>query len=107
MMEWWLDKGIDGFRMDVINAISKAEGLPDAPVAVNGTDIKRKHVFWPKLYYNQDGVHEFLQEMNREVLSRYDIMTVGETGEVTPANPAESISKIKLRPYEARVYRLA
>ncbi|GJM80722.1 hypothetical protein HMSSN139_32180 [Paenibacillus sp. HMSSN-139] len=70
MMTWWLDKGIDGFRMDVINMISKPPGLPDS--ADGGTCI------------NGPRVHEFLQEMNREVLSKYDIMTVGETLDVTP-----------------------
>lgn len=70
MMTWWLDKGIDGFRMDVINLISKPEGLPNH--ADGGNCI------------NGPRVHEFLQEMNREVLSKYDIMTVGETVDVTP-----------------------
>lgn len=80
MMKWWLDKGIDGFRMDVINALAKAEGFPDAP-----TDGKKgRYVFCPSLYFNQPGIHEYLKEMNREVLSKYDIMTVGETGGVTP-----------------------
>ncbi|MGE5631121.1 MAG: glycoside hydrolase family 13 protein [Caulobacteraceae bacterium] len=73
MMKWWLDKGIDGFRMDVINAIVKAENLPDVPSS-GSID----------LYFNRPGVHELLQEMNREVLSKYDIMTVGETPRVTP-----------------------
>ncbi|QQO10583.1 alpha-glucosidase [Breznakiella homolactica] len=70
-MEWWLDKGIDGFRMDVINMISK----PDAALAADGG---------PGVSCaNGPRVHEYLQEMNRKVLSRYDIMTVGETSKVT------------------------
>lgn len=71
MMKWWLDKGIDGFRMDVINLISKVEGLPSAPGG--------KQYDWGGDYFmNGPRVHEYLQEMNREVLSKYDIMTVGE-----------------------------
>lgn len=80
MMKWWLDKGIDGFRMDVINAVSKAKGLPDAPKAKGD---KKKYVLCSDLIFNQPGTHEILQEMNREVLCKYDIMTVGETGCVT------------------------
>lgn len=81
MMKWWLDKGIDGFRMDVINAIAKAEGLPDAP-AEAGDD--KPYVSGMDMYFNQRGVHELIREMNREVLCKYDIMTVGETARVTP-----------------------
>lgn len=81
MMKWWLDKGIDGFRMDVINAIAKAEGLPDGERA-EGDD--KPYVSCTDMYFNQPGVHEFIQEMNREVLCKYDIMTVGEMARVTP-----------------------
>ncbi|KAL7415802.1 glycoside hydrolase family 13 protein [Mrakia frigida] len=73
-MRWWLDKGVDGFRMDVINLISKTDGLPDAKVV--------DHTQWtqPPFEFCANGprVHEFLQEMNREVLSKYDCLTVGE-----------------------------
>ncbi|MBT2755839.1 alpha-glucosidase [Mesobacillus foraminis] len=71
MMKWWLDKGIDGFRMDVINLISKVEGLPSAPGG-------KKYDWGGDYFMNGPRVHEYLQEMNREVLSEYDIMTVGE-----------------------------
>jgi oligo-1,6-glucosidase len=69
MMRWWLDKGVDGFRMDAISFISKRQDFPDG-------DAKR-------IIPNGPRIHEFLQEMRREVLSKYDIMTVGETGGVT------------------------
>ncbi|RCX18539.1 oligo-1,6-glucosidase [Fontibacillus phaseoli] len=78
MMTWWLDKGIDGFRMDVINVISKVPGLPDSS---DGSGCGEHYINGPR-------VHEFLQEMNREVLSKYDIMTVGETVDVTPEDAA-------------------
>ncbi|MCC8076716.1 MAG: alpha-glucosidase [Clostridiales bacterium] len=76
MMTWWCDKGIDGFRMDVISMISKKEGLPDGPV---------EGLYSPCMYGTCNGphVHEYLQEMNRRVLSKYDLMTVGETAGVT------------------------
>jgi oligo-1,6-glucosidase len=70
MMTWWLEKGVDGFRMDVINLISKVEGLPSA-----GED---RYAWGGDYFMNGPRVHEFLQEMNKEVLSKYDIITVGE-----------------------------
>jgi oligo-1,6-glucosidase len=78
MMKFWLDKGIDGFRMDVINFISKVPGLPDAP-----NPEGRKYVSGSQFFMNGPRIHEFLQEMNREVLSKYDVMTVGEMPGVT------------------------
>lgn len=77
MMNWWCEKGIDGFRMDVISLISKVSGLPDGPVGKSGYGS-----FTP---YAANGphVHEYLQEMNEKVLSRYDLMTVGECAGVT------------------------
>ncbi len=78
MMDWWLQKGIDGFRMDVINLISKVPGLPDAPV-VN----KARYQFGGQYFANGPRLMEFLTEMKQRVLSRYDILTVGETPFVT------------------------
>ena len=78
MMTWWCEKGIDGFRMDVISMISKVPGYPDGPVKDSGLygDLM-------PLVCNGPRVHEYLQEMNRRVLSKYDIMTVGEAAGVT------------------------
>jgi len=78
MMKWWLDKGIDGFRMDVINLIAKDPAYLDAPKS-DGVLYGKVNPFG----INSAKIHEYLQEMNREVLSKYDIMTVGETGAVT------------------------
>ena len=75
MMNWWCEKGIDGFRMDVISLISKPEGLPDGPVGENG--------YGDSGCANGPHVHEYLQEMNRRVLSKYDLITVGEAAGVT------------------------
>lgn len=86
MMRFWLDKGIDGFRMDVINAISKASGFPDAPSGEKG------ELHWGgDLFLNGPRVHEFLQEMHREVLSHYNVMTVGETLSVTPGQALQYV----------------
>jgi len=64
MMNWWLEQGVAGFRMDVINLISKEPGLPDGPG-------------FPQ-WANGPRIHEFLQEMNREVLRGKGLITVGE-----------------------------
>ena len=77
MMTWWCDKGIDGFRMDVISMISKKEGLPDGKVEGNTEYGSLENTT------NGPHVHEYLKEMNRRVLSKYDIMTVGECAGVT------------------------
>jgi oligo-1,6-glucosidase len=84
MMDWWLQKGIDGFRMDVINMLSKVPGLPDAP-AVNND----RYQFGGQLYVNGPRLMEFLTEMKQKVLSRYDILTVGETPFVTTRDAIE------------------
>ena len=76
MMTWWCDKGIDGFRMDVISMISKTKEMPDGEVGGLYGDFGPYCVHGPN-------VHTYLQEMNEKVLSRYDIMTVGETAGVT------------------------
>ena len=76
MMNWWLDKGIDGFRMDVISLISKRPGLPDGTLGLNGYatfDIAA----------NGPHVHEYLQEMRQKALNNADTITVGECSGVT------------------------
>lgn len=78
MMRWWCDRGVDGFRMDVISMISKSAEMPDGerkPGSIYGN-------FAPYVV-NGPRVHEFLQEMNREVLSHYDLLTVGECSGLT------------------------
>lgn len=77
MMKFWLEKGIDGFRMDVINFISKAEGLPIVETETEG------YVSGHRYFMNGPNIHPYLHEMNEAVLSQYDIMTVGEMPGVT------------------------
>ena len=73
MMRFWLDKGIDGFRLDAIALLAKPDGFPDAE---NPYDIR--------YLTNNPGVHEYLQEMHDKVLKHYDIFTVGEVAFVSP-----------------------
>ena len=70
IMKFWLDKGIDGFRMDVISLIAK-DNYDDTP-------YKEINVTINKVYANGKKIHSYLKEMNQEVMSKYDMMTVGE-----------------------------
>lgn len=74
VLRFWLDRGACGFRMDVINLISKVPGYPDGEV------VAPDHEFQPGFKYFANGprLHEYLQEINREVLSKYETITVGE-----------------------------
>ena len=94
MMNWWCEKGIDGFRMDVISMISKPEGLPDGKIPEGG-------LYGDSGCVNGPHVHEYLQEMNREVLSKYDLMTVGECAGVTIE---EAEKYFKKEPFEEMGY---
>ncbi|MCD8015762.1 MAG: alpha-glucosidase [Lachnospiraceae bacterium] len=78
MMDWWCQKGIDGFRMDVISLISKPEVYEDAPLGEG-----ERYAFCGDITANGPHVHEYLQEMNQKVLSHYDLLTVGEASGVT------------------------
>jgi oligo-1,6-glucosidase len=79
-MVWWLDRGVDGFRMDVINFISKSEGLPDAP-AIPG----QRFVSAMDKFVDGPHVHDYLAEMTREVFDGRDgeFITIGEMPGVT------------------------
>ena len=80
MMNWWLDRGVDGFRMDVISFISKPDGLPDGPASGEGFGDGMS------LYGSGPRIHEYLQEMHREVFAGRgeQVLTVGEMVDVTP-----------------------
>jgi oligo-1,6-glucosidase len=75
LMRFWFEKGVDGFRMDVIPFISKDTTFPALPASYQGNYVG--------YYARGPYLHEYLREMNREVLSKYDVMTVGEGGGVT------------------------
>lgn len=83
MMRWWLDMGVDGFRLDAINRLKKPAGLPDSkrpptpPVGIHGYVVDRA------ICTNVEGIHDILREINKNVWSKYDSMTVGETGNLS------------------------
>ena len=85
MMRFWFDKGVDGFRMDVITFISKDTTFPELPEKYHGNFIQ--------YYAEGEKRHEYLQEMNREVLSRYDIMTVAEGPGTTTENVLDYVNE--------------
>jgi alpha-glucosidase len=79
MMNWWLDKGIDGFRVDAISHINKEKGLLDMP---NPNDLKYVPSF--DKHMNVDGIHKYLKDIKENTYGNYDVMTVGEANGVTP-----------------------
>ena len=78
VIRFWLDKGVDGFRMDVITLISKDLSFPNFPKNFNGNH----HIE----YANGPKIHDFLREMHDEVLKEYDVLTVGEALGISPAD---------------------
>ena len=77
MINWWLDKGVDGFRVDAISHIKKDQTFEDLPNSYNKEYVESfdKHM-------NYAGIHKFLNELKQETFSKYDIMTVGEANGV-------------------------
>ncbi|MEH7222282.1 alpha-glucosidase [Bacillus sp. JJ1566] len=88
MINWWLDKGIDGFRVDAISHIKKVPGFPDMP---NPNDLK----YVPSYdgHMNRPGIQAFLQELKEETFAKYDIMTVGEANGVSANDADEWVSE--------------
>lgn len=78
-MRWWCDLGIDGFRMDTVNMYSKVPGFPN-------TGVKNKLA--EEYFIDGPKMHDYLREMNREVMSKYDVMTVGEAPGIGPDQAA-------------------
>jgi oligo-1,6-glucosidase len=85
LMRFWFDKGVDGFRMDVIPFISKDTTFPPVPAKDPAQYIA--------YYANGPRLHEYLREMNREVLSKYDAMTVGEAGGVATEDALKFVAQ--------------
>ncbi len=77
MINWWLDKGIDGFRVDAISHIKKEDGLADMP---NPQNLKYVSSF--DKHMNVDGIQPLLEELKENTFAKYDIMTVGEANGV-------------------------
>ncbi len=90
MMRWWLDRGVDGFRMDVINLISKTPDLPDGDASAGRLIGTEHYVHGPRFL-------EYMDEMHEQVLSKYDTMTVGELIQGTPDRAIELTREDKQR----------
>ncbi|CEP99506.1 glycoside hydrolase family 13 protein [Paraclostridium sordellii] len=90
MMNWWLDKGIDGFRVDAISHINKEEGLLDMP---NPNNLKYVSSF--DKHMNVEGIHEYLKDIKDNTYGKYDVMTVGEANGVTPEDAHLWVSEDK------------
>lgn len=88
MMNWWFEKGIDGFRVDAITHIKKSFEAGDLPVPEGKTYAPAFDVDM-----NQPGIQSWLQEMKEKSLSQYDIMTVGEANGVNPENAVEWVGE--------------
>ncbi|AKG33819.1 glycoside hydrolase family 13 protein [Paenibacillus durus] len=88
MVNWWLDKGIDGFRIDAISHIKKLAGFPDLP---NPEGLRYVSAF--EGHMNREGIHDLLEELKRETFDKYDIMTVGEASGVTADDADQWVSK--------------
>ena len=88
MINWWLDKGIDGFRVDAISHIKKEDGLSDMdnPEGLKYVSSFNKHM-------NVDGIHNYLKELNEKTFKKYDIMTVGEANGVAAEEAKDWVSE--------------
>lgn len=86
MMKFWLDKGVDGLRLDVISAISKRTSFPDADTPDFNETIR-------KYYANGPRLSEFIGEMREKVWNHYDVMTIGEGPGITPDNALDYLDE--------------
>ncbi len=75
MVRWWLEKGVDGFRLDVINYISKKEGLPDGNKVIG----ELMEYYGVEHYFYGPNLHQYLKELRTNAFTPYDAFSVGET----------------------------
>ncbi|MFD1467754.1 alpha-amylase family glycosyl hydrolase [Hymenobacter caeli] len=87
MMRFWFDKGIDGFRMDVIPFIAKDTAFPPIPAEYHGD--------FGRYYANGPHLHDYLKEMRREVLGKYDVLSVAEGAGVTSDQALEFVDSAR------------
>ncbi|MFK4786041.1 alpha-glucosidase [Fusobacterium sp. MFO224] len=88
MINWWLDKGIDGFRVDAISHIKKEDGFPDMP-----NPKKEKYVESFDMHMNRPGIQKYLKELKKETFDKYDIVTVGEANGVDAEDASEWVGE--------------
>ena len=93
MLRWWMDLGVDGFRLDVFTRFKKPEGLPDTTKEADPILDRNGFVMDPVICQCREGIHEILQDLNKNVFSGYDCYTVGEGAGVTWENAAEYITQ--------------
>lgn len=89
MMNWWLNRGVDGFRLDTITLIDKADGLPDS----NKEASSSGYVFDGDMFANRPRVHMYLKEMYKNVFEGKDIMVAGEAPFVTSQNASKYVDE--------------
>lgn len=90
MINWWLDKGIDGFRIDAISHIKKDTEFSDMPNIEN-----KQYVSCFEKYMNVEGIHDFLDELTENTFSKYDVMTVAEANGVSAEDAEEWVGEEK------------
>lgn len=93
MLRWWLDMGVDGFRLDIFTRLKKPAGFPDSSKAPDPQLDRNGFVVDKSMCTCAEGIHEILRGLNENVFSRYpNCMTVGEGSGITPENAAEYIA---------------
>ncbi|WP_195959638.1 glycoside hydrolase family 13 protein [Clostridium tertium] len=90
MINWWLDKGIDGFRIDAISHIKKDTEFSDMPNIEN-----KQYVSCFEKHMNVEGIHDFLDELTENTFSKYDVMTVAEANGVSAEEAEEWVGEEK------------
>lgn len=93
MLHWWLDLGVDGFRLDIFTRLKKPAGFPDTKKEPNVLLDRNGFVMDPFICTNVEGIHEILHELYTEVFGVRDCMTVGEGAGVTSKNALEYVAK--------------
>ena len=91
MLRWWLDMGVDGFRLDVFTRFKKPAGFPDSPKAPDPKLDRNGFVVDQSMCTCQEGIHDFLKEMHDNVFAHYDCFTVGEGAGITADNALEYV----------------
>lgn len=108
MLRWWLDLGVDGFRLDVFTRFKKADGFPDSTRAPDPRLDRNGFVVDQSMCTCREGIHEILHDLWVNVFSRYpNCMTVGEGSGITPQNAAEYIAESRQELDSAYHFNLA
>lgn len=93
MLHWWIDLGVDGFRLDIFTRFKKPEGFPDTQKQPDALLDRNGFVVDPEMCTNVEGIHELLHEMHTEVFGPRNSMTVGEGAGVTYHNAPDYVAR--------------